>query len=144
MKVLALALGLAACRGERPPAATPVKDNQSVMPTAVTPTAATPTGTNPTAPQHTLEENTVAELSGKKVTLANVWPRPYTQAGGVAATGVAGVIGVSDGKQVVETVAGLGSRVQIGADLYEVVAVDGGDVATDRPGELTLRVVTRP
>lgn len=139
MKVLALALGLAACRGERPPAATPVKDNQSVMPTAVM-----PTGTKPTAPQHTLEENTVAELSGRKVTLANVWSRTYTKAGGVTATGLAGVIGVSDGTKVEETVAGLGSRVQIGADLYEVIAVDVGDVATDQPGELTLRPVTSP
>jgi hypothetical protein len=91
-----------------------------------------------------IEENTVAWLADRKVTISNIWQRTYQRADGTQATGPAGVIGVSDGGQVAEIVVGVGSRVEVGDAVYEVVAIDAGEKDPDQTGHIVLRPVPAP
>jgi hypothetical protein len=129
----ALAICLAACRGEPPVQSQPDTSR----------TAAMPTPAPPAADDHRLSENQPGSLSDRKVVAFNIWERSYERADGSQATGPAAVLSVSDGKTPVEHVVGVGSRVTIGNDLYEVVSVDDGKASADQIGHVVLRAVKR-
>jgi len=84
-------------------------------------------------------ENSPSSLAGRQVVVFNIWERGYARADGSPATGVAGVLSVSDGKIVKETTVGVGSRVDIAGTAYDVVAIDPGTPKTDQLGFVVLR-----
>jgi hypothetical protein len=125
-RIVLLALWLCACR-----------DNAQETRTSM------PSQPNRTAGEQ-IEENTVAELSGRRVGVFNIWERPYERADGTQVTGVAARLSISDGKTSEEQLAGMGSRVTIGGDVYEVVGIDDGKRTPSKIGYIVLKRVTPP
>lgn len=126
--------GAAACRPDPAPARAPTN-------TAEPSRTAMPTPPAPHPSDHRLTENSPSSLGGRQVVVFNIWARAYTRADGSPATGVAGVVSVSDGKIVKEATVGVGSRVDIAGAAYDVVAIDPGTPKTDQLGFIVLRPV---
>lgn len=133
LALLAALLCAAACHRDPAPSRQPthtVEEPKTTMPTP---------GPAPHAPDERLTENSPASLSGQQVVVFNIWERPYTRADGTHTTGAAGVLSVSDGKTVQESIVGAGSRVDIAGTPYDVIAVDSGKSRADQLGFAVLR-----